>query len=224
MSTSTRAVRAPRLLVMASILVLALSASATASTGQQKIKLTSEGQAAAKAALLTLDDFSYIPGWTGGPVKPDAPSSAECVKPGSKPLTLVTNGDQKTTFKYPGLSFTSEATVFETAAMVRRDWARSFWPQMLPCLRKTLAKSIRPNTRIVSVKTLSFPRVASTTYAIRVKMIVTVNGKSITMLADSIFLGSGRTEAVMSIASPPTPHLVAVEAHFAQLIATRITL
>jgi hypothetical protein len=55
MSTS-RPRRTPRLSVSACILVLTLTASASASQGPDTIRLTSEGQAAAKAVVLTKAD------------------------------------------------------------------------------------------------------------------------------------------------------------------------
>jgi hypothetical protein len=221
MSTS-RLRRTLRLSVSACILVLTLTASASASQGPDTIRLTSEGQAAAKAVLLTKADFSFATGWTGGAVKPDPPSNSRCDVPGSKPFTTVTNGDQKAEFNHTGAKVTSEITILKTSAMVRGTWTHSVGPQLITCLRTALTKSIQQNERIISVKARAFPHVATYTQAYRVLTAVTVNGTTVTIASDFILFARGRSEAIMTTVAPVSPLLNAFEAHLAQVMATRM--
>jgi hypothetical protein len=224
MSTS-RPRRTPRLSVSACILVLTLTASASASQGPDTIRLTSEGQAAAKAVVLTKADFSFATGWTGGAVKPDSPSNnstANCTVAGSKPFATVTSGDQMAEFNHTGAKVMSEIVILKTRAMVRGDWKRHVGPQLITCLRAKFAKWLQPNERIISVKARAFPHVATYTQAYRVLTAVTVNGTTVTIASDFILFARGPTEAIMTTVAPISPLLNAFEAHLAQVMATRM--
>jgi hypothetical protein len=229
MSTS-RPRRALRLSVPACILVLALTANASASQEPNTIRLTSEGQAAAKAVVLTRADFSFTTGWTGGAVKPDpsSNSTASCSAASSEPFPTVTNGDQQSTFNHTGAQVSSEITILKTSAMVRGGWKRTVGPQLLACLRAGLAglaKLHKPNERLLSVKLRSFPHVATYTQAARSLWVVTLDGKTIPCAVDFILFARGRTLANMTIVSfaPPSPLLNAFESRLARAMASRMT-
>jgi hypothetical protein len=215
--------RTLRLVVLASMLVLTLTASASASQGRDIIRLTRQGQAAARAVVLTKADFGFATGWTGGAVKPDPSSRFSCKAPGANPLTSETNGDQSAEFSNTGVRVTSEVRIRKTSAMVRGDWKSAAGPHTIACLRAEIAKSLKPNERIISVKPRSFPHVATYTQAYRVLMTVPIDGGTGTYAVDFIHFGRGRTEASLATLAPLSPLLNAFEAHLARAMATRIT-
>jgi hypothetical protein len=222
---TSRPRRTLRLSVLACMLALALAASASASQGADTIRLTNEGQAAAKAVVLTKADFGFATGWTGGVVKPDPSSNnstAGCTTSGSKPVATVTNGDQKSAFTHTGAQVMSEIVILKTSAMVRGDWKRHVGPQLLACLRAKLAKSLKPNERLLSVKARPFAHVATYTQAYRSLWMVPVEGTMIPYAIDFIVFARGRSEATMTTVAPLSPLLNAFETHLARAMATRM--
>jgi hypothetical protein len=215
------------------VIVLATGAAAAASVAsasvadKEQIHLTKAGQAAARAAVLRKADLGTAPGWTGGAKKPDLSSTPDC--PGFRPKQsdLVVNGAAETVFKHPGIEFDTEAQVLETAHMVKLDWQRTaIAPQILPCLRTAAAKNAGTASHVVSIRRISFPRLATYTTAIRI--LFDVKSPSATtpvrVFVDVVLVGRGRTELTLTTTAPLLANSVVrpAEVRLAKVLAGRI--
>jgi hypothetical protein len=219
-----------RLIVLAtgSVAALSLAAAAVAAVAdKEQIHLTTAGQAAARAAVLTRADLGTAPGWTGGAKKPDLSSTSPCPSFHPKQSDLVLNGAAETAFKQPGIQFDSEAQVLETAHMVKLDWQRTaIAPQILPCLRTAAAKNAGTASHVVSIRRISFPRLATYTTAIRI--LFDVKSPSATtpvrVFVDVVLVGRGRTELTLTTTAPLLANSVVrpAEVRLAKVLAGRI--
>jgi hypothetical protein len=210
---------------LALVVVLTGAAGAAASSRDTaRIRLTTEGQRDAKAALLTIGDFTPGSGFTGGLVKSPGDSSLNC--PGFHPRQsdLVENGDAMSSFKDRALHVESEATVFQTAEMVQNDWVRTVQPALIPCLRTALARTLPANERVVSVTDLPFPKVSTYTHAYRAVLLITPeHGKPQKLAVDTVLISWGRTEiGLTTMASASDPTLIQADVALAKTLASRI--
>jgi hypothetical protein len=186
-------------LATAAALALALAALAD----KEQIHLTASGQAAARAAVLRKADLGTSGSWTGGAVKPNLSSSLPCSTFQPKQSDLILNGAARTHWTQPGLSFDSEAQVLQTPHMVTLDWQRTVLaPQLLPCLRSGLGKSVGTSARVVSVTRIPFPHVATYADAIRVLVDVPTASAKVRVFVDVVVLGRGRTEITLTTTAP----------------------
>jgi hypothetical protein len=80
------------------VVLTAAAGAAAASRDHEKIGLTAEGQRDAKAATLTIHDFTPGLGFKGGAVKSDPDSQITCAGFHPKQSDLVENGDAMTSF------------------------------------------------------------------------------------------------------------------------------
>ena len=127
--------------------VLTCAASASAAVNTYKIRLTPEGQAAARASLLKLSDVGS--GWRGGPTQVSKFSSSVCPDYHPKYSDLVVTGQAAAEFSQPGAVVRTETHVLASARMVKLDWQRSIASKnYLSCERKTQAKSSTANERV----------------------------------------------------------------------------
>jgi hypothetical protein len=211
-------------LLTGTLLLVAFSASAFGSSWKPTIKMTPQGQLAAKVVVLTKSDFARTPGWVGGAVQVDAGTSESCAEPGTKAITLVENGDQKTEFAHGGIEVSSGATVLATAAMVRADWLRHAGPHLVSCMHRALVKSSTANARIVSVSALPFPHMTTYLRAIRITLLVKEKTGSVRVVTDMVLFGRGRTEGVFTTTARPVHGLLGFEEHFVLVMANRMGL
>jgi hypothetical protein len=210
---------------LALVVVLVAAAGAAASSRDTaRIRLTPEGQRDAKAALLTIGDFTPGSGFTGGPVKSSPSSQLNCPGFHPKQSDLVENGDATATFKNRTLHVASEATIFQTAQMVRDDWARTIRPALVPCLRSALARTLPANERVVSFAELPFPKVSTYTHAYRGVLLVTPKiGKPQKLAIDTVLISWGRTEiGLTTMASAGDATLIQADIALAKTLASRI--
>jgi hypothetical protein len=190
-----------RLVLLSALAALALAAPAAANKYKMTYRLTAEGQAAARAALVQKADFLGAPGWKSKTAKPDQSAAAACN--GYRPLQsdLVAIGDAKVIWDNTGTEIESEATVLQTPAMVETDWKRFIrTPGMVSCLRRSLEKEGSKSMKLVSVNRIGFPRVAPHLIVFRNVIDYRVNGKTVRMLSDLILFANGRTESSLIIA------------------------
>ena len=209
------------LLAVGSALVLASAAAAD----KEKIHLTTAGRAAARAAVVTRADIGPAAGWTGGLRKPDLSPSMPCDSFHPKQSDLVLIGAAKSVWKHPGLEIDSEAQVLETPAMVRLDWRRTVLaPQMLSCLRSGLAKGLSDSQRLVSLRRVAFPRVATYTRAYRALIDVQAGTGTVRVMSDVVVFGRGRTEITLSTTAPfaAAATVKPAEVRLARLLVARI--
>lgn len=204
------------------VALVAASAGLAGNPSKEKIALTAAGRAQAKAEVLHRADIGV--GWSGGFKKPDLSSTLPCSNYRPKQSDLVLVGAAETTWQKPGVELDSEAQVLRTPAMVRRDWQRTVLaPQVLPCLRQGLAKSLGAGAKLVSLKRVAFPHVATYTSAFRIVAKVKTALGSLPVEIDSIALGAGRNELTLTISGPKSarPSLTRMETRLARLLARR---
>jgi hypothetical protein len=201
-------------------IVAALVLGGAALADKEKVQYTAEGQAAARAAVLTRADLGSAPGWTGGARKPDVNSGTGCPSFQPKQSDLVLIGAAETVWKHTGLEFDSEAQVLQTPEMVRLDWRRTVLaPQVMPCLRRNVAKSLTAAERLVSLQRVAFPRVA--TYTRLYRTVIELKGTQV--IVDVLLIGRGRTEITLSTTAlaAAEPMVKAAELRLARLLVSR---
>ena len=108
-----------RVLVLAAALGMCLAWAGTAAADKEKVRLTTAGQAAARAIVLRRTDLGAASGWSGGAKKPDLSQSMDCATYEPKQSDLVLVGAAQSVWKHTGLELESEAQVLQTPGMVR---------------------------------------------------------------------------------------------------------
>ena len=213
--------------ILALALPLALSAGAGAGVAdKEKIQLTSAGQAAARAALLTRADLGSSSGWTGGPKKPDLSPTPPCAGFDPKQSDLTLNGAAESVYKHPaGIQFDSNVQVLATPHMVALDWRRSVLaPGLIPCLRSGFAKTLGPSARLVSLERIAFPKLATYAAAFRSVIEVTSGATRVRVMADIVLVGRGRTEITLTTTAPfaSVGTIAPAEIRLARILISRI--
>jgi hypothetical protein len=213
--------RAVALLVVAT---LALAVAATALAEKPRLRLTSEGQAAARVVVLKRSDFTGG-GWKGGMTKPDLSSGMTCPKFNPKQSDLTVVGASASEWAHTsGLEFDTQVQVMETARMLELDWQRTVLsPAMLPCMRTMIAKEVSKYGVFVSVRRVPFPSVTSRVAAFRVVVDVGNGSNTRRVIVDAVLIGRGRTEITLT-AIAPTAAASAVgdaEVRLARVLASR---
>jgi hypothetical protein len=203
--------------------VLVAAGIASASTpNKEKIAYTAAGRTKAKAEVLKRTDVGS--GWSGGSRKPDVSSALPCsYKPKQNDLVLI--GAAETDWRQPGYEIDSEAQVLRRADMVRRDWRRTVLaPQVVPCLRQGLEKSLGSAGTFVSFGRVAFPRVASLTQAFRAVFKVSSGSTTVPVEVDVLALGSGRNELTLTLTGLEARRsaLHTSEMRFARRLAARM--
>jgi hypothetical protein len=206
------------------IVVAALVAAGAALADKEKVHLTSAGQAAAHAAVLKKADLGSSTGWTGGSKKPDVNSGTGCASFQPKQSDLVLIGVAETDWKHAGIEFDSEAQVLQTPEMVRLDWKRTVLaPQVTPCLKSNVVKSLTASERLVSFKRLAFPKVATYTRAYRAVIDVTNGSGTVRVFTDILVIGRGNVELTIGTTAlyVAEPSVKAAEVRLAKLLVSR---
>ena len=208
-------------LIAAAMVVLAVVGTVSAANpGKERIALTPAGNAQAKAEVLQRADLGS--GWSGGFKRPDLPSTFPCSNYHPKQSDLVLIGAAQTTWDKGMLEVDDEAQVLRTAAMVRRDWRRTVTaPQVVPCLRQSLAKTARANhAKIVSFGRVAFPQVA--TYARAFRAVLEKQGIPIEI--EFLLFGAGRSERSLTVTGLKSARasLTRLELRLGRLLAHRL--
>jgi hypothetical protein len=196
-----------------------------AATDRVTVRLTPAGKAAAAAVVITRGDLGPTPGWTGGRKKAQAPTPSPCPSYDPRQSDLVVTGLSETRWKQPGLQFESDAQVMATARMVKLDWRRTVLaPQVLPCIRTTLAKQTTATEHFVSARWIAFPKIAKYTRAARIAIDVKTATGKLRMMVDTVAFGAGRTEVTLTTTAPKAamPVVRQAEVRLATVLASRI--
>ena len=213
-----------RLAPIAVLTLLAMTLAAAAFADQEQIRLTSEGQAAARAALPKQADFGV--GWVAKAYKPSLTNDMRCGSFNPKQSDLVLNGAAGIRFTHPGIQIETVTQVLQTSKMVALDWQRTVeQPAVLPCMRTMIAKTLPAGAKFVSVKRMAFPKVATYTDAFRMLIDVSAAGSTVRMFDDVVLVGRSRTEITMTTVAPLAAGAAveAAEVRLAQLAARRAT-
>ena len=208
----------PRGVVFAVAAVVALIAAGAALADKEKIARTPAGNARAASEVLHRGDLGK--GWSGGPTPPTLNSQEPCsYRPKQSDLVVV--GAAETEWGKSGYEIESEAQVLRTASMVRRDWRRTVLaPQVLPCLRAAFEKFLSSHGKVLSVRRVAFPRVA--TYTRAFVLVARINGTRFE--SDFVALGAGRNELSLTLSTVGSPRasLRADELRLARVLAHRM--
>jgi hypothetical protein len=192
-------------LAVLSVVALATAAAASAvDPGREKIRFNAADQAAARAAVIRRTDLRPRGGWKGGAVRPDLSPSPTCPNYHPKLSEFVLTGAAGTDWRRLGLEFHSEANVFQTAQMVRREWQLQVQaPAAVPCLRSVFARTLAAaGARLVSFERIPFPRIAPYAAAFRAVVDDKSQGQAARMMFETILVGRGRTEIVLTTSGP----------------------
>ena len=193
--------RCPALLVAVLATALAFASAAAADDGKLQIHLTPAGQAAARAASLTMADLGA--GWAGGLEKSSA-APTPCPPKHARESDLVLTGVAVTSFSdsQAGFSIGSDVQLLRTSKMVRLDWQRTVVrPGVVACVRTQFAADARSSERIVSVRKLPFPRVTPYTAAYRIVFQAPGSSKQ-RGIEDIVLLARGRMEISLVLLAP----------------------
>jgi hypothetical protein len=210
---------------IAALAALACAATASAAHVDYKVHTTADGQAAARAAVLSVLDLGS--GWKGGPVKPDLTNDTRCPNYNPKDSDLVRIGAAATRFTQPGMDVRSDAQVLANAKMVNLDWQRSVGSRTyLACARATLKQAAaKGKTRFISVRPIAIPRIGDRSLAFRVILDVkTKDGRVIRAAVDSVAVIRGDTEIALTTTMPlaSAPTLFENELVLARLLVARV--
>jgi hypothetical protein len=195
---------ARRLLASILVLVGVASAGAAAAATWPKHQPTAADQALAKRSVLTLGDFTPGSGWapasaggSGGSLHDPA-----CKGPAFSDVGRVLTGSADSSFQATGLQVWSSAEVMKTLAMAQHDASVTTNAVVAPCLRAVLRKGLPPNSKLVSVTRLAFPRVGDWSDAYRAVVDVSVAGNSVQMQLDLVLVLHGRVEITLMQLAP----------------------
>lgn len=181
-------------------------------------------QAAARAVVLHRADLPAGVAWKGGFAKPDF-TALKCPGYAPKDSDLVVTGAARTTFEAGTSFYDGQAQIMQTARMVRLDWQRSIQtPGLLPCLRSSFAKEMGSDAKLVSLRKLAFPRVATYTMAFRVVFDTSAQAGTVRLVSDAIFFGGRRTELTLTTVGlyAERVRMQAIEQSVARKLANRI--
>jgi len=205
----------------------ALGIATAALADKEKIHYTAAGQAAARAAVISRADIGTSTGWTGGARKPEVNTGTGCPNFEPKQSDLVLIGAARTDWKHAGIEFDSEAQVLETPAMVKLDWQRTVLaPEVVPCFKDTLTKSLAANEKLISFKQIPFPKVGDYTRLYRALVDVTTTAGTTRVLVDELLMGRGTTEISVTTTSvaAPAAAVKGAEARLARLLTSRVVI
>jgi hypothetical protein len=207
--THSRTIRAVRVLTGAAIAALVSVPTATAGRDSYKLRMTAEGQAAARAVMPSKTDVGAPADWTGGPTKPDLSNDLKCANYRPKVSDLVVTGAAAVSYKQPGLVISVHAAVLASERMARLDWKRSIGaPHYADCSRAKLRKLMTGKQTFISLRRLAIPQLGTVSAAYRTVADVKTKIGKVRMAIDVLIFGRGRTEmaliTTMPLASVPT--------------------
>jgi len=171
-----------------------------------KTKINRTDQAAARHDVLHLSDLPTTLKWTAGNINAGGSDpSFSCAGYDPNAPGLTDTGRASSTFTSPGIVVSSNVGLFATSGMVALDWKRTFVPMIVPCLRKAFEHGAGGKVDVVSVDQVGFPQLASRTVAYRVISQISLGGKPIRGVFDTIALAGDRTEVLLLVVGAVGP-------------------
>ena len=205
----------------AALTLVAAQAVQAALTEVPKTSFNAADQAAARAAVLKGGDLGA--GWTGSVKKGTADTPEPCAGWSPRQADLVITGAAESQFSSAGVFVLSTAQVYKTARMTALDWQRTVVDIPMRCLSKQFTDGAGADVRIVSIKRMPFPKLA--TYAARVRVVADYKGDSAArLLIDAVLVGRGRTLVNIALVAPYAQRAAAeaAEARLAKIVLARI--
>jgi hypothetical protein len=132
-------------------------------------------------------------------------------------VTVSGRAENQLALTTAGITVYSDAQVLQSRAVVTSTFARMLGPKVGTCLAYNLVKQGVQESAVGTVSKLGLPAVGERSAAYR----VVLNRGS--LLADFIFLGSGRTQMFLTVIAPITQKakVATLERRLTQLLATR---
>jgi hypothetical protein len=135
----------------------------------------------------------------------------------------VITGVAESEFGTQGLYVHSSAQVYKTSRMATLDWQRTVVGAPMRCLTKQATEDGGADLKVVSVKRLPFPKLA--TYSARFRIVADYKGDSTARIfSDAIVLGRGRTIVTVGLVAPNAQRADAdaAEVRLAKIVLSRI--
>jgi hypothetical protein len=190
-----------------------------------RTKIRRADQVKARATVLTRADLGA--GWSGGARKPTSLKAPTCPaqRPNDGDLTLTAHAESVFSNGNGGIQVASDVEVFPTEAQAKARFVRFMQPKLFTCLKYDLAKSLGGAVGITFLKPtrLDFPKLAERTGAFRVPIAVKSGSQTVTVDADFIFLGVGRSQIYVNVIAPSVQEaqLPGFEQRVAKLLVKR---
>jgi hypothetical protein len=208
-----------RLLAVAVLLSLVATGTALANHLEPRKNIRPADQARARAMLLKKADLGL-----GYRAQPPSGQDVEvdCAAVDESDLTL-TGEAESPTFTLAIVFISSLSAVYESAADANASWKRETSPAGTKCLRGTLRREFaKGGLRLVSLRPLSFPRVAQKTVAYRIVLAGQAQGVTVRAFVDFVVLMHSRAQAALLIGSAVSPVDKPEEVRLAGLVAGRM--
>jgi hypothetical protein len=204
--------------------IAAVATCGAAAADREKVRFVAADQALARQALVQLADLGDPTGWSGGGLKPPAPTSFECGSYVAKQSDLVLTGNAASKWMHSGLEIDSEAQVLRTRTMVELDWKRTITHSgVVGCLRQKFASGLPAGQKLVSFTPMAFPKIAKLSAAFRGLVDVTSGKSSVRVLVDVVVVAAGRVELTLITTAPYSARapVMNAEMRLAQMMAAR---
>jgi hypothetical protein len=216
-----------RNLVGAAVLagVVATAAAGARDPWDPHTKIRAADQAKAKATLLTRADLGA--GWNGGARQPTSFKAPTCPaqRPNDGDLTITGHAESLFSNGNGGIQIDSDVEIFPTAAQAKARFVRFLQSKLFTCLKYDLAKSLGGGAGMTFLKPtrLDFPKIAERTGAFRVPIAVKSGSQTVTVDADFIYLGVGRSQIYVNVIAPSVQEdqLPGFELRVAKLLVKR---
>ncbi len=201
---------------------VALALAAAAFADKEQIKRTAKGDGEARTAVLTRADFGAATGWSGGAQVPHLSSTMPCSSFQPKQSDLVVVGAAEAKWQNQAIEVDSESQVLQSPHMVSLDWQRTVVaPQVMPCLREGLAKSVGKTEKLESFTVTAFPKVGNNSRRLR----AIIDVKNVRVMMDIIVVAQHATEITLTFTAPAVAEtsVSAAELVLARRLAARAT-
>jgi len=209
--------RVRRLLALAILASLVVTATALAARGDPQRKITLADEARANAMLVRHSD---LPGSRPGAPTPDV----DFYCPGLDASDLTLTGDANGRRFAVGLMIVaSAAEVYESRADASAAWRRSTGGAGVSCARSVLRRQLaQQGARLISLRKIAFPRLADRTVAYRATLSGTTPQGEVTAYIDLIALMRSRAHTTITVGSALTTPPRSEELHLARTVAKRM--
>jgi hypothetical protein len=168
-----------------------------------RTKIRRADQRKAAATVLTQADLGA--GWSGGARKPTSFKAPTCPaqRPNDGDLTLTGHAESLFSNGNGGIQVDTDVEVFPTEKQAKARFVRFMQPKLFSCLKYDLAKSIGGGGgTILKPVRLDFRAVAERVGAFRVPVAVKAGSQTVTVDADFIYLGVGRSLIYVNVIAP----------------------
>jgi hypothetical protein len=216
-----------RLLLLAALAGLVVTATALADPLDPKVAYTNADQALAKSVLLKQSDLGAV--WKNRPMT--APPSLKApicpqLRPNYSKLTITGHAEAVFDNGNGGIQVTSDVEVWKTAKQAEEHMNALIKPALPACIRYSLLKSVGGSQTVTLLKTKvrKLGNFAEVSMSYRVPIAIKTGNQSVVVNSDFIFLRKGRTEAYVNVTAPSADdaQLKAFETRIAKTLAARM--